>query len=313
MSGDDAVVVFESVSRWYGDTVALADVSFRLGPGVTGLLGHNGAGKSTALKLCAGFATPSAGSVRVAGRDIGRDPEAYRDVGIAHDREGLWPHLTAHRTVATLARLRGVRDPDAAARRALAEVALDDVADRKVGGFSHGMRQRVKIAQALAHDPKVLLLDEPLNGLDPAQRRHVVELVRRLGEEGRTVLVSSHVLHEVERMAPRVLVLVDGRLVARGSTAGIRALIADRPRAFRVRTDEPRALGRDLIGAGLADMVHLDGDVLVVEVADAERFAHGIAPAARDAGVRLHGVEPVGDDLESVYRYLHQRARGMRR
>ncbi len=313
MSADAPMVHFDSVSRWYGDTVALADVSFSLGPGVTGLLGHNGAGKSTALKLCAGFATPSAGTVRVAGRDIGRDPAAYRDVGIAHDREGLWPHMTAHDTVAALARLRGVRDPEAAARSALAEVALDDAADRKVGGFSHGMRQRVKLAQALAHQPQVLLLDEPLNGLDPAQRRHVVELVRRLGEEGRTVLVSSHVLHEVERMAPRVLVLVDGRLVARGTTAGIRALIADRPRSFRVRSDDPRALARDLLGAGLADMAHVDGDVLMVEVPDVERFSLGIAPAARAAGIRLTGIEPVGDDLESVYRHLHQRARGMRR
>lgn len=310
---DGATVVFEGVSRWYGDTVALADVSFTLGPGVTGLLGHNGAGKSTALKLCAGFVSPSAGRVRVAGTDIARDPAGYRDVGIAHDREGLWPHLTAHATVATLARLRGVADPDAAARRALAQVGLDDAAGRKVAGFSHGMRQRVKLAQALAHDPRVLLLDEPLNGLDPAQRRNVVELVRRLGEEGRTVLVSSHVLHEVERMAPRVLVLVDGRLVARGTTAGIRALIADRPRSFRLRADDPRALARDLLGSGLADMAELDGDTLVVEVADADRFAHGIAPAARAAGVRLSGVEPVGDDLESVYRHLHQRARGMRR
>lgn len=309
----DAVVVFDAVSRWYGDTVALADVSFTLGPGVTGLLGHNGAGKSTALKLCAGFARPSAGRVRVAGMDIAADPSAYRSVGIAHDREGLWPHLTAAATVSTLARLRGVRDADAAARRALAQVGLEDAADRKVGGFSHGMRQRVKLAQALAHEPPVLLLDEPLNGLDPAQRRNVVELVRALGEQGRTVLVSSHVLHEVERMAPRVLVLVDGRLVARGTTTGIRALIADRPRAFRVRADDPRALARELLGAGLADMARLDDGALLVEVGDADRFAHGIAPTARAAGVRLTGVEPVGDDLESVYRHLHKRARGMRR
>lgn len=312
-SGDTPAVVFENVSRWYGDTVALADVSFTLGPGVTGLLGHNGAGKSTALKLCGGFGRPSAGTVRVLGTDLARHPGAYRHIGIAHDREGMWPHLTAHALVAALARLRGTPDPAAAANRALAEVGLEDVAQRRVGGFSHGMRQRVKLAQALAHDPQVLLLDEPLNGLDPAQRLHVVELVKRLGEEGRTVLVSSHVLHEVERMAPRVLVLVDGRLVARGSTAGIRDLIADRPRTFRLRADRVRALASDLLRADLVDTVHLDGDELLVEVSDVERFTVGVTGTARDAGVRLAGLEPVGDDLESVYRYLHQRARGVRR
>ncbi|MEQ9335755.1 MAG: ABC transporter ATP-binding protein [Miltoncostaeaceae bacterium] len=262
--GDGTRILFERVSRWYGDTVALADVSFDLGPGVTGLLGHNGAGKSTALKLCGGFTRPSAGTVRVLGADLLRDQRPYARIGIAHDREGLWPHLSAQATVAALARLRGVRDPEAAAMRALGLVGLADDAGRKVGGFSHGMRQRVKLAQALAHEPEVLLLDEPLNGLDPSQRRTVVELVRHLGEEGRTVLVSSHVLHEVERMAPRVLVLVDGRLVARGTTAGIRALIDDRPRSFALHGDGVRRLGGALVAAGLADSVALDGESLRV-------------------------------------------------
>ena len=208
----DRALVFDGVSRWYGDTVALADVSFALGSGVTGLLGHNGAGKSTALKLCAGFTSPSTGSVRVLGTDLARSPDTYRRIGIAHDRDALWPFLTARAMVALCARLRGVGDPDRAAAQALRQVGLADVADRKLRGFSHGMRQRVKLAQALAHDPELLLLDEPLNGLDPAQRRHIVELITRLGDEGRTVLVSSHVLHEVERMAPRVLVLVNGQI-----------------------------------------------------------------------------------------------------
>jgi ABC-2 type transport system ATP-binding protein len=306
-------LVFDRVSRWYGDTVALADVSFTLGPGVTGLLGHNGAGKSTALKLCAGFARPSAGTVRVLGCDLARDQRVYRDIGIAHDREGLWGHLTAIETVAALARLRGVADPAAAAMRALDTVGLADDAGRRVGGFSHGMRQRVKLAQALAHEPRVLLLDEPLNGLDPAWRRRVVELVRELGEAGRTVLVSSHVLHEVERMAPRVLVLVDGRLVARGTTAGIRDLIDDRPREYRVRSDAPRALARELLDAGVVDSIDLAPGALRVEVADAEAFAAAVAPAARRAGARIEALEPLGEDLESVFGHLQKRARGARR
>jgi ABC-2 type transport system ATP-binding protein len=308
-----AAVVFDGVSRWYGDTVALADVSFALEPGVTGLLGHNGAGKSTALKLCAGFTRPSTGTVRVLGTDLAASPEAYRRIGIAHDRDALWPFLTARSMVALCARLRGAPDPDRAADRALREVGLTDSADRRLRGFSHGMRQRVKLAQALAHDPELLLLDEPLNGLDPAQRRHIVDLIVRLGEEGRTVLVSSHVLHEVERMAPRVLVLVNGHLVASGATQAIRDLIADRPRSIRLRTDDGRGLGRELVGAGLVESVRFEDGRILVEAADVERFARELPRVAREAGARLRRVEPVGDDLESVYAYLHERARGVGR
>jgi ABC-2 type transport system ATP-binding protein len=301
---------FEGVSHWYGDTVALAEVSFTLGPGVTGLLGHNGAGKSTALKLCAGFARPRSGTVRVLGTDLAANPEAYRRIGIAHDRDALWPFLTAHAMVALCARMRGAPDPDAAAARALADVGLTDAADRRLKGFSHGMRQRVKLAQALAHDPPLLLLDEPLNGLDPAQRRAVIALITRLGEEGRTVLVSSHVLHEVERMAPRVLVLVNGHLVASGAPAGIRALIEDRPRSIRLATDRANGLARELVGAGLVGSVRLEDDGMVVESADVERFGRELPVLAQRVGARLRRVEPVGDDLESVYAYLHERARG---
>jgi ABC-2 type transport system ATP-binding protein len=314
MSGASERLVFTKVSRWYGDTVALADVSFALGPGVTGLLGHNGAGKSTALKLCAGFTQPSSGTVRVLGSDLAASPEAYRRIGIAHDRDALWPFLTAREMVALCARLRGVPDPEAAARRALAEVGLSEAADRRLRGFSHGMRQRVKLAQALAHDPELLLLDEPLNGLDPAQRRGVVELIERLGAEGRTVLVSSHVLHEVERMAPRVLVIVNGHLVASGATAGIRERIADRPRAIRLEADHGgRELARELVGAGLVDAVRFDDGAIVVESSDIERFGRSLPALAREVGARLRRVEPVGDDLESVYTYLHERARGVGR
>jgi len=307
-------LVFDGVSRWYGDTVALADVSFTLGPGVTGLLGHNGAGKSTALKLCAGFTQPSTGTVRVLGTDLAASPEAYRRIGIAHDRDALWPFLTARAMVALCARLRGAPDPDRAAVRALAQVGLEDVADRKLKGFSHGMRQRVKLAQALAHEPELLLLDEPLNGLDPAQRRTVVELIRRLGSEGRTLVVSSHVLHEVERMAPRVLVLVNGHLVASGATAAIRDLIADRPRSVRLEAGSGgRALARELVGAGLVESVRFDDGAMIVEAQDVERLGRALPSLARDVGARLSRIEPVGDDLESVYAYLHERARGVGR
>ncbi len=307
----DEAIVFRDVSRWYGDTVAVADVSLTVGPGVTGLLGHNGAGKSTALKLCAGFTGPSTGTVRVLGVDPRRDPAVYQQLGVVSDRDALWPSLTAQQLVATMARLRGVGDAEAAARRALHLVDLDDAAARAVGGFSHGMRQRVKLAQALAHDPGVLLLDEPLNGLDPAQRRHVVDLITRLGDEGRTVVVSSHVLHEVERMAPRVLVLVNGHLVAEGETHMIRALIADRPRRIRVEAgDRVRPLARELMASDAVDGLRIDDGSLLADTADVDRFSRELPVRARAAGATLRRVEPVGDDLESVYAYLHARSRG---
>ena len=186
--GRRLTLVFQGVSKWYGDTVALAEVSFELAPGVTGLLGHNGAGKSTALALCAGFADPSTGTVRVLGLDPRRKPEVYRRIGIVHDRDGLWPFLTARELVELMAGLRDVPDPRTAAAEALASVGLEDAAERRVGGFSKGMRQRVKLAQALVHSPELLLLDEPLNGLDPVQRRHVVELIR--GSEPRAAPCS---------------------------------------------------------------------------------------------------------------------------
>jgi ABC-2 type transport system ATP-binding protein len=307
-------VVVDGVSRWFRDRVAVADVSFVAGPGVTGLLGHNGAGKTTILRLLAGFTTPNRGSVRILDADPRREPEVFRRVGLVPDGDGLWPFLTAHRAVSLLAQLRGVADPDEAAHRALATVGLDEVADRRLVGFSKGMRQGVKLAQALAHDPDVLLLDEPLNGLDPARRRAFVELVQRLGDSGKTVIVSSHVLHEVERMAPRVVVLVNGRLVAEGETASIRALIADRPRSVRIEAGTgTRELAQALMGAGLADSVRLADGAALLETPDPEALARQLPVIARDRLITVSRVEPVGDDLESVYAYLHARARGAAR
>ena len=308
---DGPVIEFEDVSHWYGDTVAVADVSFTVGPGVTGLLGHNGAGKSTALKLCGGFATPRSGKVRVFGSDLRKQPSVYKRIGIVPDHSPPWPYLSALEVVELCAKLRGVSDARAAAKRALEEVDLTESADRAVGGFSHGMRQRVKLAQALAHDPDLLLLDEPLNGLDPAQRRHVVDLLKRLGEQGKTVIISSHVLAEVDRTASRVLVLVNGHLVAEGETLAIRTLISDRPRSVRVETDgDGRALARDLVGAAAVDSVRFEDGQVIVETADVDRFSKLLPVLARDSGARLELVQPVGDDLESVYAYLHERARG---
>ena len=277
---------------------------------MTGLLGHNGAGKSTALALCAGFADPSTGTVRVLGHDPRREPEVYRRIGIVHDRDGLWPFLTARELVELMAGLRDVPDPPRAAPRRSRASGLEDAAERRVGGFSKGMRQRVKLAQALVHSPELLLLDEPLNGLDPVQRRHVVELIRRLGAEGRTVLVSSHVLHEVERMAPRVVVLVNGRLVAEGETGAIRDLIRDRPRTLRIAAGRRRRRSHASWSARASRAACASTTALVVETADMDALGRRLMPLARDLGATLDRVEPLGDDLESVYTYLTDHARG---
>jgi ABC-2 type transport system ATP-binding protein len=307
-------IEFTGVSRWYGDTVSLADVTFTIDGGVVGLLGHNGAGKSTALKLCAGFSTPSTGTVQIFGTNPRRSPQVYRLLGMVPDHSPPWPFLTARQVVELSAQLHKMPDHRAAAARALETVDLIEDANRPVGDFSHGMRQRVKLAQALAHDPKLLLLDEPLNGLDPTQRGHVIELLTRLGAEGRTVLVSSHVLHEVERMAPRVLVLVNGHLVAEGSTAGIRRLISERPRRVLVTADgNSRALARELLDTPSVDAVRLNDGTIEVETSDPSALSHELPVAAVRAQALLQAVRPVGDDLESVYTYLHQRARGQAR
>ncbi|RZS90238.1 ABC-2 type transport system ATP-binding protein [Motilibacter rhizosphaerae] len=306
-------VEFSHVSKWYGDTVALSDVSFALRPGVTGLLGHNGAGKSTSLSLLAGYTGPSQGSVRVLGKDPRTDPSVHEQLGVVPDGDGLWPFLTARQTVEMLASQRRVKDPAAAAVTALERVGLTGSADRKVNGFSKGMRQRVKLAQALAHDPQVLILDEPLNGLDPAQRRADVELIRRLGGEGRTVLVSSHVLTEVERMADRLLVVVNGRLVAEGTGAGIRDLMTDRPRSIRIRTPAARELGGRLLAEGVVHGVEIEEDVLVVQTLQALALAGRLPRLARELDVLVHRVEPQGEDLESVFSALTSSARGVGR
>ncbi len=305
--------VFRNVSKWYGDTVALSDVSFALTPGVTGLLGHNGAGKSTTLALLAGHLSASQGTVEVLGSDPRRDPSIHTSLGLVPDGNGLWPFLTARQTVTMLAAQRGVRDPGHAATVALTRVDLLDAADRKVGGFSKGMHQRVKLAQALAHDPMVLLLDEPLNGLDPAQRRADVDLIRRLGSEGRTVLVSSHVLGEVERMAERLLVIVNGRLVAEGSAAGIRDLMTEQPRTVRIASDAPFRLAQLLLIEELVHSVAIDSDNLTVETRQPTALFTALPSLARDAGIRLRRIVPLGEDLESIFTALTRAARGIGR
>lgn len=308
-----ALLAFDRVSKWFHDTVAVGDVSFAIEPGVTGLLGHNGAGKSTAIRLAVGLARPDEGAVLVDGRDPRRSGEARALIGLVPDGDGIWPGLTARGFVEACARLRGVRDARGAAVEALTAVDLVDVADRDVKGFSQGMRQRVKIAQALVHRPRVLILDEPLNGLDPQQREAVIALLRRLAGEGTGVVFSSHVLSEVERVADRVLVLVNGRLVAEGAPPALRELMEERPRRILVRTDAARALAPALTALDGVERVTIDDGDVLVDTSRPDDLALALPALARDVGASLEAVEPTDEDLESVYAYLTERARGVRR
>ena len=208
-----------NLAKWYGDVVAVADVSFQLAPGVTGLLGPNGAGKSTTFKMLTGLLRPSSGDIRILGRPARGDNELYRQIGLVAEQEVTYPFLTGHEFVRLNATLHGLADPDSAAQRALELVDLASAANRKTGGYSKGMRQRVKIAAALVHDPQVVIMDEPLNGTDPVQRVQIIELIQRLGSEGRTVVVSSRILREVARSADRIWVIVHGRRAITGRSA----------------------------------------------------------------------------------------------
>lgn len=303
-SGTAAAIAVEHVSRWYGNVVAVNDISFEVGPGVTGLLGPNGAGKTTLLHMIAGLLQPSAGEVRVDGEQAWKNPGMYRRVGLVPERESVYPFLTGREFAVANARLQGLADPNEAADRALAQVELEDAADRRIGTYSKGMRQRVKMAAALVHDPGVLILDEPFNGMDPRQRLHMFELLRTMAAEGRTVLLSSHILEEVERMAESVLVIYAGRLAASGDFRSIRNLMTDRPHVFHVRSTDDRRLGVALLELDCVFGVELDGKSLVVRTSDLGEFTRQVPRVARDHGVSLLELRPTDDSLESVFAYL---------
>jgi ABC-2 type transport system ATP-binding protein len=298
------MIVVDTVSKFFGSVVAVSDVTFAIDRGVTALLGPNGAGKSTLFRMLCGLTPPSRGTVQV----LGADPRADRDVrgrvSLVPQQDALFDHLSANEFLAFAARTHAVADPDAAARHALELVDLAAVGAKPVGQFSKGMRQRVKVAAALVNDPEVLILDEPLTGLDPVQRRHMIALFHRLGDEGRCVLVSSHVLDEVAKIGSRVLVIAQGRLVASGDYRDLREMMDDRPHRIRLATSDPRRLATALVEQGLVDALSIDDRHVVVDTLDVDAFGRRIAGLSRDLGVRLTEVAPLDDDLESVFRYL---------
>jgi ABC-2 type transport system ATP-binding protein len=300
-------IAVESLSRWYGNVVAVNEISFEVSPGVTGLLGPNGAGKSTLLHMLSGFLKPSAGTVTMLGRSPWLNPGIYRHLGLVPEREAVYGHLTGYEFVLLSARLHGLADPHEATRRAIAEVDLGPAADRHTGGYSKGMKQRIKVAAALVHDPTVLLLDEPFNGADPRQRLHMTELFQRLGAEGRTIVFSSHILEEVERLAERVLVIVAGRLAASGDFREIRRLMTDAPHVFVLRTSDDRRLASALVGHDSVVGVELHDGLLTVRTSQLGAFARAAPVIARDADVSIRELKPTDESLEGVFSYLVNR------
>ena len=302
--GREPTIILDRVSKWYGDIVAVSDVTFGVTPGVTALLGPNGAGKSTTLKMITGLLSTSTGRISILGKPARGDPSVYREVGLVHEAEHIYPYLTGREFVRMNAILQRIPHVEQAVDRAIEIVEMTYAQDRRIGGYSKGMRQRIKVAAALVHDPDVILMDEPLNGMDPAQRLHMINLIRDLGRT-KTVMVSSHILAEVERFAENIIVIVNGKLAAAGDYRAIRDRIDTHDHAIRIRASEPRFLAMALIGHPSTKAVRVDReDRLVVETQDVRGFYIALPQLARKANVRLFDVSAADESLASVFSYL---------
>jgi ABC-2 type transport system ATP-binding protein len=301
------IVATDHLSKWYGHVSGLNDVTVALPDGITGLLGPNGAGKSTFMKVVTGQLRPSAGTVRVFGEPIWGNPAQYQRLGFCPEQDAFYEHMTGLEWVAALARLHGMEDASAvaAARRALEKVDLLDVADRKIGAYSKGMRQRVKLAQAIAHDPQLLILDEPLSGMDPIMRRRTIRLIKEWGRAGKSVVVSSHILHEIEAMTANIVLIHNGRIVAEGDVHQIRALIDEHPHRVSIRAGDPRALARRLLVDDDITSLRFEDGAVIVETPRPDAFYSRLTEVAAsgEAGA-IEEVTSPDDNLQAVFNYL---------
>jgi ABC-2 type transport system ATP-binding protein len=297
-------VELTNVSRWYGNVVAINNVTMTLGSGVTGLLGPNGAGKTTLLHMMSGFLAPSQGELLVGGEPAWRNPGIYRHLGLVSEREAVHGFLTAWDFVLASAKLHRLPRPEQAARRAIALVEMADAQDRRIETFSKGMRQRTRVAAALVHDPEILLLDEPFNGMDPRQRLHMMELLHQMGGSGRTVLFSSHILEEVEEVSGTVQVIVAGRLAASGDYRTIRRLMTHRPHVFAIRSTDDRRLAVALMHEDSVNGLDIDSGGLTVRAGDYGAFTRALPKIALREGLRVRQLIPSDESLESVFSYL---------
>jgi ABC-2 type transport system ATP-binding protein len=302
-----SLVTADHVSKWYGQVIGLNDVSIAVPPGITGLLGPNGAGKSTFMKLVTGQLRPSKGTLTVLGEPIWQNPDLYFRIGFCPEQDAFYERMTGLEWVTALIRLNGGTETEAtdAAKRALDLVDLSDAAHKKIGAYSKGMRQRVKMAQALAHEPELLILDEPLSGMDPIGRRKTIRLIREWGRAGRSIIVSSHILHEIEAMTSNILLINQGRILAEGDVHQIRDLIDEHPHTVHIKAERPRALAREFLGADHVLSLRFEDDAVIVQTGRPDAFyAHLTTLAASNELGAVHEVTSPDDNLQAVFQYL---------
>lgn len=302
-----ALVIADKLSKWYGQVNGLNNVTVSIPGGITGLLGPNGAGKSTFMKLMTGQLKPSQGTVSLLGEPIWGNPPIYSRIGFCPEQDAFYERMTGLEWVTALIRLNGLDDAaaDAAAKRALEQVDLMEAAGKKIGAYSKGMRQRVKLAQALAHDPELLILDEPLTGMDPLMRRKTIRLIKDWARAGKHIIVSSHILHEIESMTSNILLINNGRILAEGNVHQIRDLIDTHPHTVYVRGDDPRALARRFLAEDDVLSLKFEAGAVIVETAKPDRFYAKLTELA--ASAEAGGISEVAspdDNLQAVFRYL---------
>lgn len=301
------VIAAHHLSKWYGQVIGLNNVSVNVPPGITGLLGPNGAGKSTFMKLITGQLRPSQGDLRVLGEPIWDNPAQYCRIGFCPEQDNFYERMTGGAWLAALLRLNGLDERAAgeAASRALAAVDLLDAADKKIGAYSKGMRQRVKLAQAIAHDPELLILDEPLAGMDPLARRKTMRLIREWARQGRSVLVSSHVLHEIEALTANILLINQGRILAEGNIHQIRDLIDEHPHTVSISAERTRALAQAFLALDHVLSLRFEGERVVVQTARPDAFYTRLTEMAASGECGdIHEVTSPDDNLQAVFEYL---------
>lgn len=298
------VIEVERLSKWYGPVLGISEINWRVSGGVVGLLGPNGAGKSTFMKIMVGLMRPSRGSLRVFGEDPFSSKQVRSRIGYCPEHESVYSELTALEFVTTMATLSGVPNAKAAAHESLKEMGMERAMGRSVAGFSKGMRQRTKLASVMVHDPDLVVLDEPLTGIDPIERARIVERVKAMAGDGKTVLISSHVLHEIEAITDEIMVIHRGQVLAEGNLREIRGLIDKHPHRVRVECDKPRVLGREMAHADHVLHMDFDRDVVTFETADPDRCYDLISSACIEHGVKLRSLTSPDNNLSAVFEYL---------
>jgi ABC-2 type transport system ATP-binding protein len=301
------LVQADHLSKWYGQVIGLNDVTVTVPPGITGLLGPNGAGKSTFMKLITGQLKPSKGTIRVLGEPIWGNPKLFFRIGFCPEQDAFYERMTGLEWVTALVRLNGYSEAEAAAaaNEALEKVDLLPAAGKKIGAYSKGMRQRVKLAQALVHDPELLILDEPLTGMDPIMRRRTIRLIKDWARAGKSILVSSHILHEIEAMTSNILLINNGRILAEGNVHQIRDLIDEHPHTVYIRAADPRALARRFLADDDVLSLKFETGAVIVETAKPDSFYARLTElaASGDAGP-IEEVQSPDDNLQAVFKYL---------